>query len=303
MATRFPPGFLKGSEHMITIGEVEIHLISDGVVWVDRGGPFGLVPLALWRDYLPPDDQQRVPMILTCLLVRAAGRTIVVDTGLGDKLTPKEATIWGLERPTGTLLDGLARLGVPPDAVDIVIDTHLHGDHCSGNTTFAGSGQDAVRATFPNARYVVQRREYEDAMRPNERTRATYFPINYEPLVRAGQMTLLDGDTEIVPGVRVVVTPGHTPGHQSVLFESGGEQALFVADLASYAIHFERLGWMTAYDVEPLVTLETKRRWQQWAQETGGLLIFQHDTRIPAGRLVEDQNGRARIEPVAVELA
>lgn len=288
---------------MITIGEIEIHLISDGVVWMDRGGPFGLVPLALWRDYLPPDEQQRVPMILTCLLVRAAGQTIVVDTGLGSKLnTSHAARIWGLERPNGTLLDGLARLGVRPDDVDLVINTHLHADHCAGNTVYAGESRDEVRATFPRARYLVQRREYEDAMRHNERTRATYFALNYEPLVASGQMALLDGDAEIAPGVRGVVTPGHTPGHQCVLFESGGERALFVADLASYAIHFERLGWMTAYDVEPLVTLETKRRWQQWALETNGLLIFQHDTRIPAGRLVEDGRTR-RVEPVEVALA
>lgn len=287
---------------MITIGEIEIHLVSDGVVWVDRGGPFGLVPLALWRNIQPPDDQQRLPMILTCLLVRAAGQTIVVDTGLGTKLNDKERRIWGLERPTGTLLDGLARLGVAPDDVDIVIDTHLHADHCSGNTKFADEAGEDVRATFPRARYVVQRREYEDATHPNERTRGTYFANNFAPLVESGQMDLLDGDTEIAPGVRVVVTPGHTPGHQCVVFESGGEAALFVADLASYAVHFERLGWMTAYDVEPLVTLETKRRWQEWALDTNALLIFQHDTRVPAGRLVQDGKVR-RIEPVPVTLA
>src|SRR5690606_14478436 len=258
--------------------------------------------LALWRNIQPPDDQQRLPMILTCLLVRAAGQTIVVDTGLGTKLNDKERRIWGLERPTGTLLDGLARLGVAPGDVDLVIDTHLHADHCAGNTEFADEAGESVRATFPRARYVVQRREYEDATRPNERTRGTYFANNFAPLVESGLMDLLGGDTEIAPGVRVVVTPGHTPGHQCVVFESGGEYALFVADLASYAVHFERLGWMTAYDVEPLVTLETKRRWQEWALDTNALLIFQHDTRVPAGRLVQDGKVR-RIEPVPVTLA
>jgi glyoxylase-like metal-dependent hydrolase (beta-lactamase superfamily II) len=188
-------------------------------------------------------------------------------------------------------------LGVQPEDVDIVIDTHLHGDHCAGNTIIRPDGTPV--ATFPNAAYCVQRREYADAMRPNERTRATYYPINYEPLVQSGHLTLLDGDTEIVPGVRTVVTPGHTPGHQSVLFESGGQSALFVGDLASYAIHFEKLGWMSAYDVEPLVTLETKRQWQQWALDTRGLLIFQHDPRIMAGHLVEGANGHRQIEPVA----
>jgi len=281
---------------MFKIGELSIHLISDGTVMMDSGGPWGLVPRALWSKYLTPDDQHRVPMVLTSLLVRAAGKTILVDTGLGDKLTPKMIEMWGLTRPHGTLIEGLARLAVRPADVDIVIDTHLHGDHCAGNTIFTANG-DTV-AAFPNAHYVVQRREYEDAMHPNERTRGTYYAINYEPLVQSGQMTLLDGDSEIVPGVRVVVTPGHTPGHQSVLFESGGECALFVSDMASYAIHFEKLGWMTAYDVEPLVTLETKRRWQQWALETNGLVIFQHDPTIMAGHLVEDEKGLRTITPV-----
>lgn len=285
---------------MFTIGDIEIHLISDGLVRVDGGGAFGLVPRVLWSQYLAPDEQHRVPMGLTCLLVRAAGQTLVVDTGLGTRLTPKMVANWGLTRPTGTLIDGLARLGVGPDEVDIVINTHLHGDHCAGNTAFAPDG--GVTAAFPRARYVVQRREYEDAMHPNERTRATYFPANYEPLNQSGQLTLLDGDTEIVPGVTAVVTPGHTPGHQSVLFESGGQSALFVADLASYAVHFEKLGWMTAYDVEPLVTLETKRRWQAWALETNGLLIFQHDTQVAAAHLVEDANGRRVVRAVEAVL-
>jgi glyoxylase-like metal-dependent hydrolase (beta-lactamase superfamily II) len=286
---------------MFTIGEIDIHLLSDGVVMMDSGGPWGLVPCALWSKYLEPDDQHRVPMVLTCLLVRAAGKTIVVDTGLGDKLDAKAEEIWGLTRPHGTLIEGLARLGVEPGDVDIVIDTHLHADHCAGNTT--GNGAGAVVPTFPNARYVVQRREFEDAMFPNERTRGSYFPVNYEPLRAGGRLTLLDGDSEIVPGVRTVITPGHTPGHQSVLFESGGESALFVADLASYAIHFEKLAWMTAYDVEPLVTLETKRRWQQWALDTGGLLIFQHDPKIAAGHLVLDERGRAVVQAVAAAYA
>ncbi|MBN1563767.1 MAG: MBL fold metallo-hydrolase [Anaerolineae bacterium] len=283
---------------MFNISSIEIHLISDGVVWMDSGGPWGLVPRALWSRYLPPDDQHRVPMVLTCLLVRAAGKTIVVDTGYGDKLPPKMQELFNLQRAHGTLIDGLQRLGVTPEEVDIVIDTHLHGDHCAGNTRVTASGE--VVATFPNATYYVQRREYEDAMQPNERTRATYQPVNYAPLVEAGQMILLDGDTAIVPGVKGVVCPGHTPGMQCVLIEDGGESALFVSDLASYAAHFERLGWMTAYDVEPLVTLETKRQWQQWALETGALIIFQHDTQILAGHYVEDDSQR-KIVPVEAD--
>ena len=284
---------------MFKIGELEIHAVNAGVVWMDRGGPFGLVPRALWSRYLPPDDLDRVPMVLTCLVVRAGDRTVLVDTGLGDKLDDKTRDLWNLQYPNGTLVEGLARLGVAPADVDMVINTHLHGDHCAGNTAFGPDG--TLVPVFSNAEYVVQRREYEDAMQPNERTRATYLPANYEPLVQSGQMRFLEGDTGLLPGIRVVVTPGHTPGHQCVLFEAGAQRALFMADLASYAVHFERLGWMTAYDVEPLVTLETKRRWTQWALDTNALLIFQHDTQILAGYLTEGEDGKRHVVPVEAQ--
>ncbi len=287
---------------MFRIGQLDIHLINDGQVRVDSGGAFGVVPRVLWSGLLPPDDENLVPMTLHCLVVRSGGQTIVIDTGLGDKLTPRMRAIWRLERPHGSLIDGLARLGIQPGEVSLVIDTHLHGDHCAGNTAYDEAGN--VVACFPNAEYVVQRREFEDAMRPNERTRGTYFPINYEPLAKKGQLRLLEREEEeLAPGIFAVRTPGHTPGHLSVRLESAGEHGLFVCDLATYAVHFERLGWMTAYDVEPLVTLETKRRWQQWALEHAALLIFPHDPLVPAARLVQPGEGGPKLEPVPVEYA
>ncbi len=286
---------------MLQIGDIQIAVVSDGTVHVDAGGPFGLTPRALYHSILEPDANNLIPMVLHCLLVNHAGQTILIDTGLGTKLSPKQEQTWGLQRPKGGLLDGLARLGVRPEDIDLVIDTHLHSDHCAGNTTWLEEGI-SVKPVFPNAQYVTQSREYDDAMHPNERTRATYLPVNYQPLFESGQMRLLTGDTEIVPGIRGVVTRGHTPAHMAILFQSGSQQALFVADLASYAVHFERLAWMTAYDVEPLETLATKRRWTQWALETNALIIFQHDPKVFAGYLTQ-QGERRRIEPVPVEVA
>ncbi|MEL6150631.1 MAG: MBL fold metallo-hydrolase, partial [Chloroflexota bacterium] len=257
---------------MISIGDIQVHLINDGNILVDAGGPFGLVPRALWSRAIEPVQDYFVPNTLTCLLIQADGRNIVVDTGYGHENDGRLERIVQLDRSGGDLLAGLARAGVQPADVDIVVNTHLHYDHAGGNIYTDDDG--TVHPTFPNAEYVVQRREYDDAMNPNERTRATYLSMNYEPLVESGQMRLLDGDTEIVPGVRAVMTPGHTPGHMSVIIEQGDEAAMFVCDLASFAVHFEKLGWMTAYDVEPLVTLETKRKWQQWALETDALVIF-----------------------------
>ena len=190
----------------------------------------------------------------------------------------------------------MAALGIAPGEIDIVLDTHLHDDHCSGNFRL---NADGIREpAFPNAAYLVQRREYEDAIRPNERTRATYLPDNYVPLYQSGQLQLLDGDSQIASGLSAIVTPGHTPAHMSVRIESAGQQAAFVCDLASLSVQFERLAWMTAFDVEPLVTLETKRRWQGWALETDALLIFPHDAVRPVGRLTIDENDRPKIQPL-----
>lgn len=277
---------------MLQVGDMRVFLINDHYIMVDPGGAFGLVPRALWSPLMPPNEHHLVPMIAVCLLIQVGGKNVVVDTGYGTKLTEKQKANIFMARPNGHLVDGLARLGLAASDIDLVIPTHLHGDHAGGMTRYAEDGQ-TILPTFPNAEYVVQRREYEDAMRPNERTRATYFPMNYQPLYESDQLRLLEGDTEILPGVYGVVTPGHTPGHMSVRLESGGQHLMFVCDMASYAIHFERLGWMTGYDVEPLVTLETKRRWQKWALETGAALVFPHDPQRQVGHYVMGEDGKA----------
>lgn len=282
---------------MIQVGDIEIHLINDCRTLVDGGGPFGLVPRVLWQRYFKPDENNMIPMNYTCLFVRAAGKNIVIDTGLGTKLNDKARRIFQIQ-DEGGLLTGLANIGIAPADIDLVIDTHLHSDHAGGNTKFIEGSTEEVEATFPNAEYVVQRREYEDAMQPNERTAATYFPFNYEPLVKNGQMRLLDGDEEFVTGVTGIITRGHTPAHMSIRFESQGESAAFLCDMASYAVHFERLGWMTAYDVEPLITLETKRIWQQWALENDAIVIFPHDTKRPVGRLTQTESGTIILEAI-----
>jgi glyoxylase-like metal-dependent hydrolase (beta-lactamase superfamily II) len=282
---------------MFQIGDFAVHLLNDGTIKADAGGPFGLVPRALWMPLMPWDDDFMLTLCHTCLLVQSGGRNILIDTGNGDKLPDKQKANMRLERPTGSILAGLARLGLTPGDIHLVIDTHLHADHAGGNTRYDEAGK--IVPTFPNAEYVVQRREYEDAMRPNERTRATYIPANYQPLYESGQLRLLDGHTEILPGITGVVTRGHTPGHMSIRLHSGGQHLAFVCDLSSYAIHFERLGWMTSWDVEPLETLETKRQWQAWALQTNALLVFPHDPVRPVGHYILDAHGKGVVQPVA----
>ncbi|MDE2950539.1 MAG: MBL fold metallo-hydrolase [Chloroflexota bacterium] len=285
------------SQIMISVGDIDLYLFNDAAAWVDPGGIFGLVPRVLWSRYLEADHRQLAPLAHHNLLLRAGGLNIIVDTGFGNCLSEAQQKRFALTHSDGTQA-GLAALGFSPADIDIVFNTHLHDDHCSGNFRIDPSGQRVP--AFPNAEYLVGRREFEDACQPNERTRATYSLDNYLPLRKSGQLRLLDGDATIAPGFQALATPGHTPGHMSLRLESRGQQAGFVCDLASLAVHMERLAWMTAYDVEPLVTLETKRRWQAWALETNALLVFPHDLTRPAGRLTQNEKGHVIVDVVEI---
>ncbi|MCK5635253.1 MAG: MBL fold metallo-hydrolase, partial [Anaerolineales bacterium] len=246
---------------MHRIGELEIAVVHDGTVWVDAGGSFGLVPRKLFEPHVTPTAENLIPMALNCLLVRSQAKTILIDSGIGNKLSEDAARQWGLERDAGGVLENLAALGVAPDDVDIVINTHLHADHCAGNTRLIDG---EVQPTFPRAEYWVQRMEWAEASHPDARTRGTYFEQNFSPLLARGQLKLLHGDTSVTDGVHCVVTPGHTRGHQSVLLQDGDWRGLFVADMASYSVQMVRTSWLTAYDVYPLENIRTKQRWQRW---------------------------------------
>ncbi|HEX9015430.1 MAG TPA: MBL fold metallo-hydrolase [Chloroflexota bacterium] len=275
------------------IGDVGLELIEDGFARTDGGGMFGLVPKVMWEKKHPADELNRVGMRMTSLLITDGEHSIVVDTGYGSKLSSNTRTLLGIET-TGLLPEKLSAHGIQPDQVDIVINTHLHADHCGGNTVKRG---ERVVPTFPRASYIVQRGEWEAALNANERTRATYFPDNFLPLQEAGQLELVEGDNQVTPRVRCVLTPGHDSSHQSVLIESEGEKALFVADLAPYAVHIERLPWIPAFDLDPMGTIETRRRIREWAVAEHVLLIFPHDPEIGMGYLHND-SGHYWIEAV-----
>ncbi len=270
---------------------LEYSIVSDGQVWVDAGGPFGLVPRELYERHLKPDELNHVPMTLNCLLLRSEGKTILIDSGLGDKLTPVEEERWNLNRTDGGLVENLAKQGVSVKDVDIVINTHLHADHCGGNTVIK---DDLLVATFPEAMYLVQRIEWARASHPDDRTRGTYFRENFIPLQKSGRLHLLNGDTSVTKQVECVVTPGHTRGHQSVKLKGGSWTGLFVADMASYGIQMAKTAWLTAYDVLPLENVRTKRKWQKWALENNAKLFFEHDPAMKIAQL-EEEAGRLEL--------
>jgi len=283
----------------MNLGNVKLHIVSDGTYWEDGGGLFGLVPKALWEKVMAPDERNRLPFHMRCLLIETAEQRVLVDTGYGDKLSDKERGFISLEGER-RLLNSLEALGIGPLDVDLVINTHLHGDHCGGNTHYEQDGEPVP--TFSWATYCVQRLELADASFPNERTRGTYHAENFRPLERAGQLRVLWGDTRLTDEIRVVVTPGHTRAHQCVIVESEGQTAVFLGDLASWPIHMERLAWVPAYDVEPMVSIETKRNLAQWAVEKQALLIFEHHPEIVAGYLhPTERPDRFRLEPVEMD--
>ena len=266
------------------VGGIRIHALEAGLQQLDGGAMFGVVPKPLWQKRIPPDERNRIPLALRCLLIETPDALVLLDTGVGNKEDEKFREIYGIENPgTPTRLeDAIREVGYDPAAVDIVISTHLHFDHAGGNTLREPDGR--VRPAFPAARHYVQKGEWEFAHLRNERIRASYMPLNYEPVAEAGLWSFVEGETEIVPGVVVIPTPGHTPHHQSVLVRSEGETACFLADLVPTAAHLP-LPWIMGYDVEPLVTLESKRMLLARAAEEEWLLVFEHDPVVPWGRL------------------
>ena len=274
---------LSRTEH---VGSIRIHGIEAGVQQLDGGAMFGVVPKPLWERRIPADPRNRIPLALRCLLVEAPNALVLIDTGVGNKYDEKFGDIYGISNqgdPT-RLEDGIRDAGFDPADVDIVLSTHLHFDHAGGNTRVENG---VVRPSFPDARYVVQKGELDFAHSQNERIRASYLLENIDPVTDAGLWDLVDGEAEVTEGVRVVPTPGHTPHHQSVLIESDGATACYLADVCPTSAHIP-LPWIMGYDLEPLVTLESKRGLWTRALEEDWLLVFEHDPRIPWGRLDPD---------------
>ena len=277
----------------IPLGDIELVTMIDGYFRLDGGAMFGVIPKTLWEKKVPPDERNRIPMTMRCLLVRGA-RTMLIDAGAGDKMSAKLASIYQLERAFN-LSHALRAADVSPDAIEIVLATHLHFDHAGGFTEAGADG--VVRPRFARAQYVVRRGEWEDAMDPNERTKGSYFLENYKPLADHRVLQLVDEDATIMPGVRVRRTGGHTMHHQMVMIESAGKTAVFVADLMPTAAHLPEV-WVMGYDLFPLDTLNFKRAFLQEAMEREYLIVFEHDPNIAAG-YIRERNGKRYIEKVA----
>lgn len=277
---------------MLTIGDVRVHWLHGGRFRLDGGAMFGPVPKPLWNRWYPCAEDNSIPMQAYPLLVVTPTHRILIDTGLGDKLTEKQRRIFRVHEDWA-LDDSLAELGLTLDDIDIVILTHMDWDHASGGTRLAPSSEGLI-PTFPRARYVVQKDEWEAALNPTRRTKAGYWRENWRPLLDAGLVETVDGDAEVAPGVYVHKTGGHTHGHQIVRIESGGETLLHLADLLPTHAHANPL-WVMSYDNFPLTSVKEKERWLGEAGKNGWWLTFYHDPFLLAGKL--DGEGRF-VQPV-----
>jgi glyoxylase-like metal-dependent hydrolase (beta-lactamase superfamily II) len=276
------------------VGDLQVHALQAGLQQLDGGAMFGVVPKPLWERKIPADARNRIPLGMRCLLIEHPDALVLIDTGVGDKESQKFYDIYGIENSaigdTGPtqLESALAQAGFSPDDVTVVVNSHLHFDHAGGNTRRGANGGPEL--SFPNARYIVRRGEWDWAHQTNERTSASYFSHNYDPVLEAGRLELVDTDAEVLRGVSLRKTPGHTPHHQGVLIESGSDRMFYLADLAPTTSHVP-LPWIMGYDVEPLVTLESKRvLWAEAASE-GWTMVFEHDSVNAFGRIVADGKG------------
>lgn len=258
---------------------------------LDGGAMFGVVPRVLWERVYPPDDQNRIPLSTNLLIAQAPRFTALVDTGIGNKISEKNRGIYAVEgagMPAGFPL--------PVDSVDTVILTHLHFDHCGGSTVEAEPGSSKYLPTFPNAEYFVQRLEYEDAIDPGERSRASYWHENFVPLYEQGRLMLLNGDSEVQPGIRVRVTGGHTRAHQIVTFETSEGIVAFMADFIPTTRHIP-IPYIMAYDLYPVDSLEARKRLYPIMAKERWLLVFEHDEEPKQGFLEQGSDNRYRLVP------
>ncbi|MDT4952646.1 MAG: hypothetical protein QOJ02_784 [Acidobacteriota bacterium] len=272
------------------LGDYRVEVVSDAEFRLDGGAMFGVVPRTLWSKVCPPDEQNRISMNMNCLFIETETERIIVETGIGDKWSPKHEAMYGIKRERSLGESLRAVTGVSAEEITIVVNTHLHFDHAGGNTTLDSAGR--VVPTFPNARYFVSHAEYEHALNPHERDRASYMPENWRPIEAAGQLELKEADYEVVPGLKMETVAGHSRTMQCVRLERGGQTLYGFADLVPMRAHVH-FAWIMGYDLYPVETLEAKKRLLPQAAREGWLCLFYHDPEAPLCRVVEE-DGKLR---------
>ena len=275
----------------MNLADFELTAVSDGLYRLDGGAFFGIIPKSMWSKKVQADENNLVPVGLNSIVVQTGKQTVLIETGIGNKLSEKMQMIYG---QPAKLLENLSAAGVSPEEIDIVINSHLHFDHCGWNT-FRQDGK--VVATFPKAKYYAPEGEWRHGHKPLERDAISYIGENYDPLVESGQMKLLRGDQEIVPGVSVKVFPGHTETMQAIILQSGGKTACYISDLIPTTAHLD-LTWGMAFDLFPVQTIESKKKYYAQAIPEKWLTMFTHDAQVAWGYVEKDERGKMVLRKV-----
>jgi glyoxylase-like metal-dependent hydrolase (beta-lactamase superfamily II) len=270
--------------HQLTLGDFELSVFSDGTYPLDGGAFFGVVPKVMWSKKVVADENNYVAAGLNSLLIRTGKQTVLVETGMGNKLSDRMIKFYG---QPAKLLENLAIAGIAPEDIDIVINSHLHFDHCGWNTVRNKNGK--IVPTFPRAKYFAPEGEWQYARQPSERDAISYIAENYDPLVESGQMTLLKGDEEIVPGISVKTFPGHTASMQAIIINAPPHAACYISDLIPTTAHID-LTWGMSFDLYPLQTIESKKRYYARAIPERWLTIFTHDAKTPWAYVEKDDS-------------
>lgn len=265
-------------------GDYRIEIVPDTKFRLDGGAMFGVVPRVLWERVCPPDELNRITLAANCLYVEAGNEKILIETGTGDKLSEKELKIYAIRREKSLIEILRETIGTSAEEITIVVNTHLHFDHCGGNTKFNESGE--IVPTFPNARYFVPENELNHAEKPNDRDRATYNKDNWEILRKTGQLEPKPPIYEVVKGITMTETRGHNSAMQTVKIESGSEIFYSFSDLIPMTAHLP-LAWIMSYDLFPLETLANKKKLLPQVIRNNWLCWFYHDVETPLCRLRE----------------
>ena len=272
--------------HRLSLGDFELSVFSDGTYPLDGGAFFGVIPKMMWSRKIEADTRNYVTAGLNSLLIRTSQQTVLVETGIGNKLSDRMIKIFS--QPS-KLLENLGAAGIAPEDIDVVINTHLHFDHCGWNTIRDKSGK--MGPTFPRAKYYAPEGEWQYARHPSERDVISYLPDNYDPLVASGQMTLLKGGEEIVPGISVQTFPGHTASMVGVIVKSDGRTACYISDLIPTTAHID-ISWGMAFDLYPLETIDSRKRYYAQAIPEKWLTVFTHDPKTPWAYVERDESGK-----------
>ena len=272
--------------HRLILGNFELSVFSDGTYPLDGGAFFGVIPKVMWSRKVAADERNYVVAGLNSLFIRTGSHNVLVETGMGNKLSDRMIKFYG---QPAKLLDNLSAAGISPHDIDIVIDSHLHFDHCGWNTVRDSSGK--IVPTFPRAKYYAPEGEWQYARRPSERDAISYLPENYDPLVESGRMTLLKGGEEIVPGISVKTFPGHTAHMQAVLVQSRGQTACYISDLIPTTAHID-ITWGMGFDLYPLDTVESKKQYYAQSVPEKWLTVFTHDATTPWAYVEKDEAGK-----------